>query len=69
MLQPDGFDRHAWIDGLEHVVQRQQTHGDGGHRFHLDAGLTDRAATAAEGQPRQRFVAPLNNIPTPQGFV
>ena len=34
----NGFDAHAALDRLDHVVDRQTRDGDGGERLHLDAG-------------------------------
>jgi hypothetical protein len=36
--QADGLDDHALVDGLGHVVDRQEGHAHGGHRFHFHAG-------------------------------
>ena len=38
--QLDAIDRHAWLHGFQHVVERDQTDGDRRDRFHLDPGLT-----------------------------
>src|SRR5437868_5965747 len=37
--QPDLADHHRLVDRLDHVVDRQARDGNGGERFHLDAGL------------------------------
>ena len=50
--QLDGADGHAWVDGLEHVVQRQQPHGHRRHRFHFYPGLACGAATAVDDKTR-----------------
>ena len=34
---------HRLVDRLDHVVEGQRGDGDGGERFHLDAGLRARA--------------------------
>ena len=39
---------HRAIDGLHHVVDRQRRDGDGGQRFHLDAGPIGRADAALD---------------------
>ena len=37
--QPHALDRHAAVERLGHVIDRQQRDRDRGQRFHLDAGL------------------------------
>ena len=39
LIEPDVADDHRLVDRLDHVVDRQRRDGDGGERFHLDAGL------------------------------
>ena len=37
--QMDIRDHHALVDGLAHVIHRQQSYADAGQCFHLHAGL------------------------------
>src|SRR5712691_5822967 len=38
LLEPQLLQRHAAVDGLQHVVDREQARRRGGERLHLDAG-------------------------------
>ena len=51
--QPDFADDHRLVDGLDHVVDRQRGHADGGERLHLDAGLRRSSAPAPRSRSRR----------------
>src|SRR6476661_2816698 len=46
--QRDLLDRHALLDALDHVVDRERRDRRGGQRLHLDAGAGDRARLGGE---------------------
>src|SRR4051794_31683179 len=46
--QRDVLDRHALLDALDHVVDRERADGRGGQRLHLHAGAVHGAGLARE---------------------
>ena len=52
--QLDVADHHRLVDRLDHVVDRQRGDGDGGERFHLDAGLRASCGRAPRSRSRAR---------------
>ena len=44
--QADFRNLHLFVNGLAHIVDREQCDGDAGERFHLDARLRDSSRGA-----------------------
>src|SRR5690606_483008 len=47
--EADVFDGHAFVDGLEHVVDGEQAHGSRCEGFHFYAGLADCFGAGLDG--------------------